>query len=214
VLTVGTIVGSRRPAGDSPGSEPATSWARRPPASSSGSSSGRRSRAGWWQPPCFLELSLRVRLKVPAPQAAHGRSSRACSRAPWGLVLSGAGLRRRMLWGLAFVGVLPLSSWPRSSWAAACAASWRRAGDEEGRGRAIPGPGGVGPRGGEGLARNLRGAPRGDEGRAEVHGPAPGGLVGELGTVALLLAVCAFLYLSAKRKRSEGLRNTPVVRSR
>jgi len=160
--------------------------------------------------------------EIPAPQATlmktiiEGVLSGAL---PWSLVLSGAGLSLGAMLcgvsGLAFaIGVyLPLSSMaPIYVGGCVRALVERRRGEGEAKRESDPGIlAASGLVAGEGLAGILVAA-------LVVSGVAPksmaprlAGLAGELGTVALLLAVCGFIYL-AGRRREALIRGTSAER--
>ncbi|MBL8111946.1 MAG: OPT/YSL family transporter, partial [Acidobacteria bacterium] len=151
--------------------------------------------------------------EIPAPQATlmktiiEGVLSGAL---PWGLVLSGAGLSvGAMLMGvsgLAFaIGVyLPLSSMA-AIFVGGCVRGLVENGRETKKGEGESDPGVLAASGlvaGEGLAGISVAVLVVTKIAPKSMDPRLGGLAGELGTVALLLAVCAFLYLSAKRKKA------------
>ncbi len=150
--------------------------------------------------------------EIPAPQAMlmktiiEGVLSGAL---PWTLVLSGAGLSLGAMLcgvsGLAFaIGVyLPLSSMA-PIYVGGCVRALLDRGSKEGDGKSESDPGILAASGlvaGEGLAGILVAA-------LVVSGVAPKsmaprivGLAGELGTVALVLAVCGFLYLAGRARK-------------
>jgi putative OPT family oligopeptide transporter len=150
--------------------------------------------------------------EIPAPQAMlmktiiEGVLSGAL---PWTLVLSGAGLSLGAMLcgvsGLAFaIGVyLPLSSMA-PIYVGGCVRALLDRGRKEGEGKGEGDPGILAASGlvaGEGLAGILVAALVVSGAAPKSMAPRVVGLAGELGTVALVLGVCGFLYLAGRAKR-------------